>query len=211
MPVSFWGWCQSRLHLSFGGALWEKSQRMKAVYRSLDQATARFKSASGLNCPSPCGLCCLHSTVEASELEMLPAAFALARVGKVDEWYDRAKAGGFTGLCVFFSKEQSGGQCLFYEYRPLVCRLFGYAGNKDKHERPRLVTCRVFKEIRPVQTELVLEKVGKGTIVPPMMSDFVMRAAMVDPAMTRESYPVNLALKKALERVSINQRFNRKT
>lgn len=187
------------------------SRRVNAVYRLLDQETAAFKAASGIKCLKPCGQCCFDSTVEASELEMLPLAFDLVRLGKADEWYERAEEAGFAGICVFYNTEDASGQCRLYPFRPLVCRLFGFAGNRDKHGRPRLVTCRLIKKEDPQGAELVLDKVANGAIGIPMMSDWMMRVASVDPEMARTSFPVNRAFGKAVERVVLNRKFSEKS
>ncbi|MBF0594356.1 MAG: YkgJ family cysteine cluster protein [Candidatus Omnitrophica bacterium] len=190
------------------GSLKDKIRRVMAVYRALDKEAVRFKVSCGLACPDQCGECCFSSNVEATELEMLPLAWDLVRLGKADEWYDRAREMNFEGRCVFYSSDNSRGCCRSYVFRPLVCRLFGYAGSKDKHEHLRLVTCKVLKKVWPQEVEQVLDKVGKGRLHPPLMMDFVMRVAGIDPDMTRDSLPVNQAFKKAVERVYVYQKFN---
>lgn len=190
-----------------GVTLQDKSRRLSEIYRRLDQATAAFKAASGLKCLTPCGQCCFSSTVEATELEMIPMAFDLIRRGTADGWYKRAEESKFEGRCVFYSSSDGYGKCCSYALRPLVCRLFGFAGNRDKYGRPRLVTCGLIKKEDPHAVELVLEKVAQGGLDVPMMSDLVMRVSSIDPAMSRESLPINTAFKKAVERISLNRKF----
>ena len=193
---------------SGGRSLKGKALCMQEIYRSLDRDIAVFRALSGIKCPKDCGECCFHSTVEASELEMLPLALVLVRARKAEEWHDHAKERDFQGRCVLYSADHAHGRCLYYAFRPLVCRLFGYAGNRDKHGRPRLVTCSVLKKVQPQETENALERVLKGGLSVPIMSDVVMRMSSIDPEMTREIMPVNLALGKAVERVGINIRYS---
>ncbi len=209
MLSSLRSWVDRIFYSSAGETLRGKALRLNAIYRSLDKEIFRFKAASRIACPSPCGQCCVNSTVEASELEMLPMAFELVRLGKADEWYGKAEAKDFEGQCVFYSSNDLLGQCSYYAFRPLVCRLFGFAGNRDKYGRPRLVTCGRIKKEHPLGMEQVLENVASGRIVPPMMSDLVMRVSSVDPALSRESIPVNMAFKKAVERVLLGQQLSR--
>ncbi|MEI6437793.1 MAG: YkgJ family cysteine cluster protein [Candidatus Omnitrophota bacterium] len=208
MVRALWGWFKKVVGLSTGGSLTEKTRRLKGIYRSLDKETAAFKIASGLCCVNPCGQCCINSTVEATELEMLPMAAELIRSGAAEQAYQQAEDRHFEGRCVVYSSGDLYGKCLSYEQRPLVCRLFGFAGNRDKHGRPRLVTCGLIKHSQPQQVELVLGKVAQGGLNAPMMNDWVMRLSAVDPQMARESFPINTALKKALERIWLNRKYN---
>ena len=207
MLSSFQSWFKRILDLSAGETLGAKARRLKEIYRSIDRETARFKAASGILCPSPCGQCCVNSNVEASELEMLPLAFELVRRGKADEWYGKAEAKNFEGQCVFYSSNDIYGQCRYYAFRPLVCRLFGYAGNRDKYGRQHLVTCARIKREHSLLIETVFEKIADDALKVPMMSDMVMRVSSVDPVMTRETLPINMAFKKAVERVSLSEKF----
>ncbi len=209
MLSSIQGFLQRLAGFPLQGSLRHKAFQVISIYRSLDQASGLFKVQSGLHCPSHCGACCFSSTVECSELEMLPLAFELVRLSQADEWYARAGLNDSVGRCAFYTSQDGNGRCHFYAYRPLVCRLFGYAGNNDKYGRLRLITCRVLKEDYSDQTEAVLEKVYKGELIPPVMSDLVMRVSSVDPWMSREIQPINLAFRKALERVLLNNKFVR--
>jgi Fe-S-cluster containining protein len=196
--------------LSGGGSLERKARHVIGVYRSLDKSSAELRRGSALKCPPGCGKCCQNSVVEATELEMLPLALRLSETGQADEFYRRAEAQKFEGLCVFFDVDNGRGKCRQYAFRPLVCRLFGFAGNRDKHGQPRLVTCAVLKKNQPEAAEHLLEQVAGGRLKPPMMADAVMRLSSVDPSMARESYPVNKAFSKALERVELNKKFMQK-
>lgn len=193
---------------SNAGSLSQKARGVERIYRQLDKATETFRVKADLTCIKPCGECCLNSTVEASEIEMLPLAFELIRSSRADEWHKKAESAEMSGLCVLYSAEGERGHCVFYRWRPMVCRLFAFAGNRDKHGQPRLVTCGLIKKSFPQEVELVLERVYEGALIPPMMSDYVMRVASLDPDMSRETIPVNSALKRAIERVWINQKLS---
>jgi Fe-S-cluster containining protein len=126
-------------------------------------------------------------------------------------WYVRAEAQDFLGQCIFYVPSPSDkmhGCCQAYKLRPLICRLFAFAGNRDKHGHVRLVTCKVIKKALPVQAEKALSDVVSGQVSPPIMADLIMRASTLDPEMSRESLPINTAFKKAVDRLWLYERLN---
>ena len=191
------------------GSIRAKARRLRGVFGALDKEISLFRKKTSLKCPEGCGDCCATAGVETTELEMLPVALALAGRKKADDFYQRAGEQDFEGRCVFYTATEGcgGGCCAVYGQRPLICRLFGYAGNKDKHGRLRLVGCAVFKKTQPDLAEAAYEGVFSGKIRIPVMTEWVMRAAAVDPAMAREQMPINTAFKRALERVWLNNKY----
>ena len=189
----------------------QKVKKLKALFAEVNVRTRSFQKLTGLNCPERCGACCESPHIETTELEMLPLADELVRNGKATDWYAQAEGRDFSGQCVFFVPSPSGkmrGCCQAYELRPLICRLFAFSGNRDKHGHVRLVTCKVIKKAAPVLAEKALSDVVSGQISPPVMADLMLRASTLDPDMSRESLPINTALKKALERLWLYQRLS---
>jgi len=202
--------CQRLFSFSKADALHDKADRVTGIYRLADKSTAVFRKASSLSCPAVCGECCLNPTLEVSELEMIPLACELLRLGKVDEWYKRAQAVNFEGRCIFYTSDNGCGKCRVYPFRPLVCRLFGFSGNNDKYGRPRLVTCGRLKQVYAGGIEQVLERVANRDLKVPLMADFAMRVSSVSPDIAKNSVPINMAFRKAVERVELNQKFTKK-
>ena len=187
-----------------------RARQLKGLYRTIDQETARLKAQTGLKCPDGCGQCCMTPGVETTELEMLPVALALDKLGQLEHWYRLAEEKEFKGPCVFYTQTNGygGGCCSVYPHRPLICRLFGFAGNRDKRGQPRLVGCSVFKKTQPDQAEAAYEGVVSGKVKAPMMADHVMRAAAVDPSLSRDQWPINTAFRKAAERIWLNRKYH---
>jgi uncharacterized protein len=188
-----------------------KIGKLKALFTEVNSRTRAFQKKTGLTCPERCGACCESPHIETNELEMLPLADELIRSGKASEWYALAEARNFIGQCVFFvpsSSDKASGCCQVYAWRPLICRLFAFAGNRDKHGRVRLVTCKVIKAADPDRAEKTLSDVASGQVNPPVMADLIMRASTLDPEMSRESLPINTAFKKAVERLWLHERLD---
>ncbi|MDK9706667.1 MAG: YkgJ family cysteine cluster protein [Desulforhopalus sp.] len=131
-----------------------------SIYRQLDAAVAAFAERTGLSCPQGCGHCCLSENVEATVLECLPLAFTLFRDGQADALLQQLEDAGDRGRCVLYRPDltQAGlWGCSQYATRPVVCRLFGFAGNRDRDGVPRLAMCRVIAELSSsaAQTKLM--------------------------------------------------------
>ncbi|MBF0569569.1 MAG: YkgJ family cysteine cluster protein [Candidatus Omnitrophica bacterium] len=183
---------------------------VEKIYGEISRETGSFQKKAGLSCPGRCGHCCANSNVEATILEMLPLADALLHRGEVDRWWHKAEAQSFSGRCIFYAPDQGNendGRCEVYALRPLICRLFGYSGNRDKYGKLRLVACGVMKKGAPIATEKALQEVFSGRLAPVAMADAVMRVAALDPELARESLPINLAFKKSIERMGLYRKF----
>jgi uncharacterized protein len=187
-----------------------KVAKLKTLFAEVSARARSFQDRTGLACPDRCGACCESPHIETTELEMLPLADELVRAGRSNEWYALAEQQGFRGQCIFYDQtpsEELRGCCRAYKLRPLICRLFAFAGNRDKHGHVRLVTCKVIKKARPVLAEKALADVLSGKVVPMVMADLMMRASTLDPEMSRESLPINTAFKKAVERLWLYDRL----
>lgn len=191
------------------GSIEDKSRRLNGIYRSLDKETAFFRTSTGLYCPDGCGHCCATAGVETTTLEMLPMALALERRGESETWYRKAETRDFAGQCIFYTPTDGigSGCCAVYPHRPLICRLFGFSGNRDKYGKLRLVGCSVFKKTQPDEAEAAYEGVLNGTCRVPGMSEAVMQASCVDPGLSREHLPINTAFKRAVEIVWLNSKY----
>lgn len=189
-----------------------KIRKIQAVYCTLDRDIELFKKQTKLSCIERCGHCCVGSTVEASEAEMLPLADALIRRGDVDFWYSKAEASEFRGRCIFYTSEAGDahrGRCACYEARPFICRFFSFSTSMDKHGVLRFVACKPLKERNIDQIEKIQDDVASGALQAPSISVCLAKAAMIDPSIGVDFMPVNLAFKKAVDRISIQRRFGK--
>lgn len=177
--------------------MYRKVQRVQKVLKNAALHSEKFSKRSGISCASKCHLCCLKKDISASPLEFLPLAYHLFKQDRADELYDRLEQIPANDLCAMFSAfGNTGGGCTEYVYRGLICRLFGYASNRDKQGQNRLITCKTIKET-PVYAQLTNKQMVKA----PVMSEYYMQLAAIDFSLANEQLQINHAIKRALELV----------
>jgi len=178
----------------------EKVLEVEAVFNKLDEEIASFQSWSGLHCKFGCGKCCFKPDIEATILEFLPFAFYLHQEGKAFDWLEKLKATD-QEICLILNPTQSGaGLCSEYQQRGLICRLFGYSARTNKYSERELVTCQIIKTEQSENFELAGKGIAEGKQVP-MMNQFYMQLHAIDIDLTRDFYPINEAIRKAIETV----------
>ena len=176
----------------------EKIKAVKEAFQNLDEEIASFQSWSGLGCKIGCGKCCFKSDIEATALEFLPFAQFLYERNQAFDWLEKAKTAD-TPLCLILDPKQGGvGLCSEYEYRGLICRLFGFSSRTNKYAKKELVTCQVIKEGQAEEFSQAVEKIERGSQVP-VMNQHYMRLHGIDPDLSREFFPINEAIKRAIE------------
>ncbi len=176
----------------------DKVSAVEAVFKNLDNAISKFQSTSSLHCKFGCGRCCTKPDIEATILEFLPFAYYLFQQGKAEEWYDKLKVTD-SPICLIFSPTQVGaGLCSEYVYRGLICRLFGYSARTNKYGKHELVTCSIIKNEQAEAYMMAEQKIESGGEVP-VMTDYYMQLHGIDDMMTKDFYPINEAMRKAIE------------
>jgi uncharacterized protein len=174
-----------------------------SVYKYLDDAVALFQSNAGMRCPSGCSICCIEGDVEATALELLPLAaeiysrrqedVIMAAILKSEEKED--------SLCVLFKNILTGvdaGPCGYYEFRPLVCRLFGFASRRNRSGDLELMTCRIIREQFHEDVANAGADLFHGA-KPPVYQDAFMRISSMKPGMGTRRLPINRAIKEVIE------------
>lgn len=186
--------------------LTELASQVEALFAVLDAEIASFQSSTSLHCPPGCGKCCFKPDIEATELEFLPFALFLAREGKAEQWYERLTAGSDPVCMILDASSKGVGLCSEYKHRGLICRLFGYSARTNKYGTKELVTCPV---IKTGQTEAYQKAEAdiRASLPVPVMNQFYLRLSGIDPVMAAEFYPINVAIRKALERVLNRQGY----
>ncbi len=104
-------------------------------------------------------------------------------------------------MCVLFrdmTDKSDNGPCSYYEFRPLVCRLFGYASRRNKLGRIELMTCRIIKKYRPAEIRRAEIALMHGLKLP-VYQDAFMRISSIKPGIGYRRLPINKALKEAIE------------
>ncbi|QOI97706.1 MAG: YkgJ family cysteine cluster protein [Flammeovirgaceae bacterium] len=177
----------------------EKVAKVEQVFVKLDAEITAFQQASGLNCPSGCGKCCFKADIEATVIEFLPFAMQVYKNGIAMEWHERLSRTD-TPVCAILNPLQAGqGLCSEYKHRGLICRLFGYSARKNKYGTAELVTCEIIKDQAGYQA--IKAGIESGEIRIPLMHDYYMQLYAIDMDLSREFYPINRALQKAIEEV----------
>jgi Fe-S-cluster containining protein len=178
----------------------EKVQATEEVFKKLDEEISSFQSWSGLHCKFGCGKCCFKPDIEATILEFLPFAYYLHLEGKAYDWLEKLKTTD-SSICLILNPTQSGaGLCTEYQHRGLICRLFGYSARTNKYAERELVTCQIIKTEQTENYEKAVDKIAKGNDVP-MMNQYYMQLHAIDSDLTRDFYPINIAIRKAIETV----------
>jgi Fe-S-cluster containining protein len=174
---------------------------VEEIYQEADRDTRRFQVEAGISCPTGCGSCCESHQVEATILEALPMAASVIRDGSLNAIYDllKEKAERDDPVCVFFVKlGKDVGCCSRYAVRPLVCRLFGFAGRIGKAGLPEFSPCRRIKESFPHQASLAVKAVSRGYRIP-IFSHFFTRVSSIYPLLGMKTMPINEAFRSAID------------
>lgn len=158
-----------------------------------------FKQWSGLHCKAGCGKCCLKPDIEATILEFIPFAVHLHKNGTAIAWLEKLNQQEST-ICSILNTQGIGGNCSAYAYRGLVCRLFGFSARTSKYGERELVTCTTIKTGQPETFHRATAAVKANAPIP-LMRDYYMRLRSIDSGLQQEFYPINIAIKKAIETV----------
>jgi uncharacterized protein len=160
-----------------------------------------FQGWSGLTCKSGCGKCCTKPDIEATVLEFLPFANHVYETKQSDEWLEKL-SGDPGNVCLFFNPGTAlgSGACSQYTHRGLICRLFGYSARTNKYAQKEFVTCLVIKTEQSATYSGIVEKVRTGSDIP-VMNHHYMRLHAIDPNLARDFYPINEAIRRAIETV----------
>ncbi len=175
-------------------------REVEDVFHNLEKEMDDFKAWSGLHCLPGCGKCCLKPDIEATILEFIPFAVHLYENGKATDWLEKLSLHE-TSICTLLDSRSTGsGQCTSYAYRGLICRLFGFSGRLSKYGQRELVTCSTIKTGQPEAIRHTATGVTTGAPMP-LMSNYYYRLRSIDPGLSQEFYPINIAIKKAIETV----------
>ncbi len=185
------------------------ANQVSNLFSEIDRQTQAFQSATGLYCPSGCGHCCDNAHIEVTVLDCLPLAIALFNEGTGDVWLTK-----FTeptrNSCLFYQADPlkaGNGRCLQYEGRPLLCRTFGFGTVRNKEGNPELAVCAIHRATQPETIQRSQQSIESG-LPAPNFADLAMQLEAIDPAIGRQRYPINQAMKQALERVGFQQQWN---
>jgi uncharacterized protein len=183
--------------------LQQLASQVVEVYAVLDAAVAAFAERSGLRCPQGCGHCCLSEKVEATILECLPLAFLLFHTSQAEIMLRQLEEHEGDKRCVLYRPVLTRAGlwgCSQYGTRTVVCRLFGFAGNKDRDGVARLALCRVMKEAGISYGNIVTVDADAPM---PLFVEAGLRITALHPGLGTFRLPINVALHQALMKVGM--------
>lgn len=176
------------------------ASQVESLFAKLDAEIVVFQQATTLHCGFGCGKCCFKPDIEATALEFLPFALHLYREGLAETWHDRLKDSADPTCLILNPTQQGQGLCSEYKHRGLICRLFGYSARTNKHGDRELVTCTIIKSEQGEAFAQAEKAIAQGLPVP-VMSQYYFQLMAIDADLSREFYPINVAMRKAIETV----------
>ncbi len=180
--------------------------RVVNLYARMDKAVAEFQLKSGLRCPTGCGICCPAADVQVTVLEMLPVAHEILRIDRATEWLERLDAIQEARGCILYSvqpAEGAAGHCSFYNWRPMLCRLFGFAAVRSRAGAKALSVCKHVRQTDPLAAAAAIALAEEA----PCFVHFSAQVYALDPALGIRLMPINTALRHAIERLGLNLSF----
>lgn len=178
------------------------------LYGQLDRDVAGFVAETGMHCPKGCGACCLSPHVETTVAEMLPLALLLFENGEVEAVMERLQEGSAT--CVQYESlpgQPEKGRCRSYAQRPVLCRLFGYVGSRDKTGQLRYGACRVLQKAEAERIQRIESELKSGRLDIPLLAPAHERVAEIGGSLGVDMLPINRALMRAIEIVGLSQQL----
>lgn len=175
------------------------SQKVLEIYPELDSKIERFSNLSNLSCVAGCRICCNSPSnkIEATVLEFLPLAIHMWHTKVAEEFLLKLENIDENSPCVLLEPDPSikpEGGCKYYSYRPIVCRAFGFSAIR-KNDSIDPIICKHIKQKEPE----ILERVKLHINQIPIASDYKMKVLLLDPYLGTQNFPINIALKYALE------------
>lgn len=176
------------------------------LYGRIDRSVAEFQLKSGLRCSAGCGACCPAADVQVTILEMLPLAHEIICRREAAVWLERLASPEAGRRCLLYCADpgqEAAGHCRFYNWRPALCRLFGFAAVKCRDGSKALSVCKHIKRTDPAGAEAALRLAEHA----PCFVHYSSRLYGLDPALGNELMPINTALRRAIDRIGLYLSF----
>ena len=180
------------------------AKKIDALYVEMSQKSTNFKDNWKVQCVVGCGKCCKNPNVYSSPLEMLPLSIHLVETKsetEIDELLVKLQS---SPSCVFYlDLGGNKGKCTIYQYRGVVCRLFGWTYFSGKKVEEVSLCGEIKKEfpetIKIASNPLAIQEA-------PKMEYYNQQIIELDPNLG-DKYPINLALKVMLEKLLLVKNF----
>jgi Fe-S-cluster containining protein len=190
------------MHTSAGRKLAELEQLYAEIFLAQNAFLDSARSAGiVLSCPQGCGSCCHRFIPDLMPLETEYIALHVLKEG-IAVPHDAP-------FCPFHDPSGKEGQCRIYSARPLICRFFGFSAVRSKEGRPSFRLCRHMPtpaglSSRSLDASVLADSFGT---VPPVMSDYALKVAAIDPGRAGTRGLLTDELPGALERIGALLRF----
>jgi len=167
----------------------------------------------GLACPPGCGACCAPFVPDVLPVEAAYiAAWLLDREPALAVSTASWESAGPPAAppCPFLISAPLGSRCSIYPARPMVCRLFGVAGVRDKEGRAAFRPCARMPMLGYPSADSSRRSLIGAELVrvfgaePPIMSDYAAALAALSPSEAAERILLTEALPAAIRRVGLS-------
>ncbi len=177
---------------------------VRSIYEDIDRQIAEFTRDTGFHCPDGCGRCCDTMVVEATILECFPVAYQLFLENRADIVMDdiERRLAADNPVCIFYNPDPrlpGNGRCSMYSTRPLVCRLFGFSSRRTRTDDKGFIYCKFQNAADDRVMRNRVDNFIKEERELPVMQDVFMRISSIKPSDGIEFFPINIAIKKAIE------------
>ena len=183
------------------------------IFDEIDEKVALMGRETGLHCQVGCGACCRKETVEATVLDFVPLSLRLNREPKeLDHWLQlltqRRKEN--SQQCIFYSNNSDNrmvGCCSIYSQRPSVCRLFGFAFQRNKYGERQFVSCKTIKSLLPDSgNQIIRFSEAGGELL--YFQTYFFKISAIEPGLGFRTMLIDEAFFKALAWVAGHNPFN---
>lgn len=198
-----------------GSNIQELFNQMNEIYLHIEQTQEKWRKVSPYPCPDGCGTCCVDFEPDVLEIEALYlGAWMLFHQREraesiVQNSFVPSRKDGGCG-CYLFDLENPY-HCTVYGGRPLICRLFGYSGDRGNDDRIRMKFCRFLPRLEGEKNRQYSEDelIAEFGALPPVMSDSTFRAISLMPDRIQDREPLHVALPTAIGKLLMLERYSR--
>jgi Fe-S-cluster containining protein len=180
----------------------ELTKNIAEKLNEVSNVFGQFQKNSGLNCPETCAKCCFKADISCSPYELLPMAFHLLDTGKAEVLLEKARSHN-ENRCFFLNvidESKGNGQCSEYQHRPFICRAFGLAARRGKHEITERSICNTLSTLESKNTNIQIM-----TSDIPLIGVWKKKLESIDPRLLEREIPIHEGLVIILERLLLWQ------
>lgn len=187
------------------------------VYEEIEEAEGAWMSACPVHCIDGCGMCCVHFEPDLYEVEALYlAAWMLChqreRALQIMEGNFNENVLDKDRGCLLFDIDNRY-HCTVYGGRALICRLFGYSGDRGKDLKIRWRPCKYLTSGN-AENSFVKKNYDEASLIagfgttPPVMSDFTLRILGIMPESLSQTSPMRKALPAAIAKILMLEKYS---